>query len=213
MLQKIFKEYDKLQLKYGDSSLNAVYGGGCVDKPQLCLVFVNPTARNITSQQSWQGPRYPWLTTKQVWSYLTKCGLFDSDLNDVIQSKSSKDWDERFCERVYKEVADKKIYITNLAKCTQLDARELGDDVFRQYLDLLKQELNIINPDKVVLFGNQVSSIVLNTKISVSQCRKQKFELALVDKVCPAYAVYYPVGNGRFNIDKAIEDLTYISKV
>ena len=26
------------------------------------------------------------------------------------------------------------------------------------------------------------------------------------------YAVYYPVGNGRFNIDKAIEDIKWIMK-
>ena len=44
-----------------------------------------------------------------------------------------------------------------------------------EYLDLLKQEIEIIKPKVVVLFGNQVSSIVLNKKISVSQCRKQLF--------------------------------------
>ena len=41
--------------------------------------------------------------------------------------------------------------------------------------DLLKKEIEIVDPKVVVLFGNQVSKLVLDEKISVSQCRKKKF--------------------------------------
>ena len=68
MLKDIFLQYDKLQDQYGDKKLNAIYGGGCTNEPDLCLVFVNPTARNKTCNKSWGGIRYPWLTTKQIWS-------------------------------------------------------------------------------------------------------------------------------------------------
>ena len=62
----------------------------------------------------------------------------------------------------------------------------------------------------IVLFGNQVSSIVLNEKISVSQCRKKIFMNNINGKEYKCYSVYYPVGNGRFNIDKSIEVIQYI---
>ena len=61
-----------------------------------------------------------------------------------------------------------KYFITNLGKCTQVDARVLPNSVYEEYVDLLKQEIEIINPKNIVLFGNQVSYIVLNQKISVS---------------------------------------------
>ena len=64
----------------------------------------------------------------------------------------------------------------------------------------------------MVLFGNQVSSIVLGQKISVSQCRKKLFLKKIGDKVYKFFSVYYPVGNGRFNIDKAIEDIMFIKE-
>lgn len=68
----------------------------------------------------------------------------------------------------------------------------------------------MINPKVVILFGNQVSSIVLKQKISVSQCRKQLFTKDINGKEYKFYSVYYPIGNGRFNIDKSIEDIKYI---
>ena len=75
---------------------------------------------------------------------------------------------------------------------------------------ILKQVQNIINPKVIVLFGNQVSSIVLDEKISVSQVRKKCFIKDINGTKYKFYSVYYPVGNGRFNIDKSIEDIKWI---
>ena len=60
------------------------------------------------------------------------------------------------------------------------------------------------------MFGNQVSSIVLDRKITVSTCRRQLFIKKVKGKEYKFYSVFYPVGNGRFNIDKAIEDIDWI---
>lgn len=38
----------------------------------------------------------------------------------------------------------------------------------------MENKIEIINPKVIILFGNQVSSIGLNEKISVSQCRKKR---------------------------------------
>ena len=77
---------------------------------------------------------------------------------------------------------------------------------------MLYKEIELINPKVIVLFGNQVSSIVLDKKISVSKCRKQKFKKEINGREYDFYSVFYPVGNGRFNIDKSIEDINYIVK-
>ncbi len=68
----------------------------------------------------------------------------------------------------------------------------------------------MINPDIIVTFGNQVSSILLDEKVSVTEWRKKYKTLKIKDKEYKTYPVFYPVGNGRFNMPKSIEDLKYI---
>ena len=209
-MNNIHKRYDQLQTIYGSKELNSVYGNGCSISPRAALVFMNPTKRNIATNKTWTGLKAQWLGTKQIWDFLTKCGLFSETLNEQIKAKKPSDWTPQFCEQVYEEVKKQGLWITNLAKCSQDDARPLPNEVFLQYKDLLLEELSIITPQKIFFFGNQVSSIVLNEQITVSTARQKSFTLQIKDKSYDSFAVYYPVGNGRFNQDKAIEDIKNI---
>lgn len=209
-LNNLNKEYDKLQLIYGDPSLHSIYNGGCEENPDICFVFMNPTGKNIASNPSWTGPHHPWLGTKQIWDLFMAVDLLDSDLYEEIKNKKGTDWTPEFCTKVYDNVKKHNIFITNLGKCTQIDARPLKDNYFLDYLPLLEQEIKIINPKVIILFGNQVSSIFLDKKISVSQTRKQFFDKKIGRQTYKCFPVFYPVGNGRFNIDKSIEDIKYI---
>ena len=92
------------------------------------------------------------------------------------------------------------------------NARVLPNSVYSEYLDLLCKEIEIINPKTIITLGNQVSSIVLDKNISVSLCRKQNFLKNIAGRDYKVYPIYYPVGNGMMNIDKAIEDLDFIIK-
>lgn len=49
-LEDLTKEYDKLQKKYGAKELDSIYNGGCIDNPNICFVFMNPTGRNFLSK-------------------------------------------------------------------------------------------------------------------------------------------------------------------
>ena len=211
-MKNLIKQYDELQDTYGSKELNSVYGCGEDCNPRVALVFMNPTKRNIATDKSWEGLRAQWLGTKQIWEFLSKCELFSSNINEEIKSKKPKDWTPEFCKYVYSEVKKQKLWITNLAKCTQDDARPLSDSIFIQYKDLLKEELKLVNPQKIFFFGNQVSSIMLEQSISVSTARQKKFLLEINGKEFESYALFYPVGNGRFNQHKAIEDIKEILK-
>ena len=171
---------------------------------------MNPTGRNIASDKNWTGPRSPWIGTKNIWTLFHKLNLIDDDIFNNIRSKKGSEWTPSFAEEVYDNLTKHKIFITNLGKCTQIDARPLPDKVYLQYLKYLEKEIEIINPKVIVLFGNQVSSIVLNDKISVSTSRKKEYIKTINKKDYKAYPVYYPIGNGIFNIDKSIEDITWI---
>ncbi len=211
-LEDLKVEYDKLQKKYGAKELDSIYNGGCTENPDLCFVFMNPTGRNIASSKEWKGIKSPWIGTKNIWDLFYRLNLMDEEIYRIIKFIKPTEWTEEFAEVVYNDVKKHKYFITNLGKCTQVDARTLPNSVYEEYLELIKKEFEIIKPKAIILFGNQVSSIILKEKISVSQCRKKLFEREINGEIYKFYSVYYPVGNGRFNIDKSIEDIRYIKE-
>lgn len=210
MLEDLKKEYDKLQVKYGAKELDSIYNGGCENNPDICFVFMNPTGRNVASLKTWKGRKSPWIGTKNIWKLFKEVNLISNNTFEIIHSKKPKDWDYEFSDFVYEELTNNKVFVTNLGKCTQVDARALSDEVLKKYLLLLFKEIEIIKPKVIITFGNQVSSIVLNKKISVNENRKVCHELKIGKNKYKVYSVYYPVGNGIFNIDKSIEDINWI---
>lgn len=209
-LKDLANEYDIMQRKYGSLDLDSIYGGGCENNSDICFVFMNPTKRNIASSKKWKGLKVPWIGIKNIWKLFFEIGLLDEDIYKEIRNISGPLWNYEFAEKVYSDVKKHKYFITNLGKCTQDDARALSDSVFYEYLGLLEKEIEIVNPKVIVLFGNQVSSIVLEKKISVSKCRREKFIKEINGKQYKFYSVFYPIGNGSFNIDKAIFDIRWI---
>ncbi|MCW8966847.1 MAG: hypothetical protein OQK82_09220, partial [Candidatus Pacearchaeota archaeon] len=181
---------------------------GKINNPDLCLVFMNPTARNVASDKNWTGLKAPWIGTKNVWKMFYALGFIDENFFLEIQRKKPVDWDCEFSERVYRKIKERGIYITNLSKATQIDARPLKDEVFRNYLDLFIKEMEIVKPKIIVTFGNQVSSVLLNKNIKVSEYRK-KHEI-FGENQLRVFPVYYPVGQGMRNMSMAKEDIDWI---
>ncbi|MGV8087153.1 MAG: uracil-DNA glycosylase family protein [Candidatus Woesearchaeota archaeon] len=211
-VKQLFPQFDELQQVYGDKTLDAICGCGNIKNPDIFLVFMNPTGKNVSSNKSWKGIKAPWLGTKNVWRMLYQLGLFDELFVNSIKSKKPFEWDYAFAESVYKKVSDNSVYITNLSKATQSDARHLSNDIFRKYLELLKSEIDYIKPKIIISFGNQVSSILLGKNIKISDYRK-KYELLTINgKFYKVFPVYYPVGQGTRNLNIAKEDILWIMK-
>ncbi len=211
-IKSLFSRFDDLQNIYGDRELDAIYGCGETERPKICLVFMNPTARNVSAQKTWAGLKAPWIGTKHVWSMLGQLNLFDNDLVAEINSKIPAEWNYDFADKVYNKVKEKSLYITNLSKATQVDARPLADEVFRKYLDLFKQEIARINPGIIITFGNQVSSVLFGKPVTVSSYRKRFETLNIESTDYKVFPVYYPVGQGMRNIKLAKEDMSWIIK-
>ena len=211
-LSDLKPKYDQLQNKYGEKSLDSIYYGGLEKNPDIFFVFMNPTGKNIASNKMWLGRKSTWLGTKNIWKLFNKTNLLSNNTYEEILNKKKEDWDYEFCDKLYKELEDNKIFITNLGKCTQIDARPLEDKVLKKYLKLLLKEISLTDPKIIITFGNQVSSIILDKKISVKEERKKYTEKKVGNKTYKIYPVYYPVGNGIFNIDKAIDDINYIKE-
>ena len=212
-LRSLFNSFNNLQLKYGDKDLMPVYGAGDIDSPNLMLVFMNPTARNISSKKDWKGIRAPWLGTKNVWKLLFQTNLIDKETFIKIQEFKAQHWTEDFASKLYQNISAKSIYITNFAKCTQIDARPISNSVFKIYRELLIEEIKIVNPLKIITFGNQVSENLIQKKVSVKDYSKDEYELINIDdKTFYIYPCYYPVGQGQRNMPLAIKRIIEITK-
>lgn len=75
--------------------------------------------------------------TKNIWDLFYQLNLLNEDIYYNIKSIRGCEWTENFAEEVYDDVTKHKYFITNLGKCTQVDARELPDSVYQNYLHLL----------------------------------------------------------------------------
>lgn len=212
-LAHLFPAYDKLQQIHGDKKLYPIYGAGCKKNPKLFLLFMNPTGKNVSCVKWWKGLRAPRLGTKNVWKLLYSIWAISKKTFEQIQKMKPQDWTENFSLEVYKEIAKNSIYISNLAKCTQTDARPLKDKIFKDYLALIYEEIEHIKPEHIVSFGNQVSSILLNKKVTVSGYTKNTCEILKIKKhEYKVYPTFYPVGQGMRNLPKAIERIHAILK-
>jgi len=205
------KDEKLLYSKYGHGGIDMVRGAGKLQKPRLMLLFMNPTARNVSSNPEWKGLKAPWIGTKQVWKMLTQLGLLKEEIISNIYNLKPEEWTEENALNLYSHVAEQDVYITNLASCTQPDARHLKDSVFREYLPIIRNEIKIVKPRKIVTLGNQVSSILLEKNISVSNYPKTELEnIEIEGELFKVFPTYYPVGQGQRNMPKAIKRVSLL---
>lgn len=210
-LPELFPLFDTLQLKYGEKSLAPIYGAGCIKKPKILFLFMNPTGRNVASDKDRNGLRAPWIGTKNIWKLFVAVGVISKPTYESIINTTPQWWTTEFSQKIYQEIYQNKFYVTNLAKCTQIDARPLHNDVFKAYLEVMEKEIDLVQPDLIVSFGNQVSSLLLRKNIKVSDYQWQNHEkFEILGKPYKIYPTFYPVGQGMRNIDKAIERIKTI---
>ena len=76
--------------------------------------------------------------------------------NGILVEKKKEEITEAI-KRMKEEIEKNKLFITNLGKCTQIDARPLPDEVLKKYLDLLFKEINIIKPKIIITTGTHTA--------------------------------------------------------
>lgn len=92
------------------------------------------------------------IKSPDLWKVIFKIGRLSKDTFLKTQEMKVDEWTEKFCRQIYSEIGRNRVYITNLSKSTQLDARHLPDKHYRKYLELLKKEIEIIKPRKIIFF-------------------------------------------------------------
>lgn len=207
------------QQYYGDHTLDAISGAGQIKQPELALVFINPTHRNISTSPDWSGLKAPWIGCANIWQLFADAGLIGEEMNLAIQAAKT-DWSERFAVDVYGHVASQDLYITNIVKWAGLDAKLPEREKIRLYAPLLLKELEMVQPKRIIAFG-QLTFDGLLRELGVKP--QEKFgamnEITLhtgvaqgvqteIGEIIPCY---FPVGQGIKNRAKAIETLRILA--
>ncbi len=125
---------------------------------------------------------------------------------EKIQSKDACIWTYDFVYELYAHLSEQGVYITNLAKCTQSNAKSLPNLVFREHLDIIHEEIDSIQPQNIIAFWNQVSSMLLGKQISVSSYEKfESYDVLCTKKAdYKMHPCYYPVWIWYRNMNKSI---------
>lgn len=209
-VKKLQKDFRKLHTIHGDRNLESIFGCGCTTRPRAMFIFMNPTRKNVAAEKRWSGIRAPWLGAKNIWRLFRETNFISEKTYATIRVMRPKDWTPVFSRKLYQEIAKNGGYITNLAKCTQVDARPLPNAIFKKYGALMYQEILAIHPKIIFTFGNQVSSILLEKPISVGKITEKPILLKIQKKSFAVFPVHYPVGQGMRNLPRAIRKINLI---
>jgi uracil-DNA glycosylase len=216
-LNALWKEVYELNKKhFPGNNLIPIVGNGKVRKPKFMFVFINPTVRNISSDPGWNGPRFPFVGTKQVWRIFQRAGFLDEVLMEKIEKGS---WTVEFTKKILKHLQSRGIYITNIVKWTGVDAKLPDSKKVNLFLPLLRREIELVRPKYIITFGLIPFERLSGKKIRLGEyyayATKNK-KLKIYDtkighftaKIVPCY---FPVGRG--NPKQAVEILKLVKNL
>jgi uracil-DNA glycosylase family 4 len=197
------------------NGLRHIMGGGLEKEPDIMFVFINPTHRNITSRADYDGPRFPFLGTNEIWKVFADAGLLEPDLVRRV----GNGWNQELIEKVICTVREAGLYFTNLVKCTQPDSRMPSRKMIRKKLDLLLKEISIVHPKLIVAFGILPFETLSNAELKLATHYQNQISstdlltypsIPVLDEVFQVFPCYFPVGRG--DRKRAIDLLKVLEK-
>jgi uracil-DNA glycosylase len=127
-----------------------VPGAGFVDQPDLMLVFINPTVRNITAHADWPGIRMPFAGKPKLWHILADAGWVNIELPQRIAHLGPT---PAMVELLMKETQQQRLYLTNAVKCVDDGSNLPTTERVTASWPLLQQEIALVQPKHIVALG------------------------------------------------------------
>ena len=217
-LEELWRLTEDVTMKYfPDNGLKPIFGNGKTFKPKFMFIFINPTHANISSHPDWNGPRFPFIGTKQVWKVFYNARMFDKKLLDKINN--SRAWSLKLTYEVLGFLKSKSFYLTNIVKYTERDSSLPDSRKINFFLPIIKKEIELVKPRYIVTFGKIPFECLTKRKIRLSdyyeRIMKNK-QLLLFEEKIRSHKVYiipsyFPVGRG--NPKRAIEILRFLNEL
>lgn len=194
---------------FPENNLMPILGGGKTSRPDVMFVFINPTHRNISSDPSWSGPRYPFIGTREVWRIFHRAGFLSGDLIERIENL--KPWPVELALELETFLQKNNLYITNLVKWTGSDAALPDAGKIRLFLPIMRREIEIVKPKYIVAFGLLPFKYLTSEEIKLADYYAEVLEagnlktypLFINETSAQIVPCYFPVGRG--NPKRAVE--------
>lgn len=194
------------------NTLQHILGVGDTQKPKFALVLINPTHRNISSQPDWPLYRFPFIGVRHFWKVFQRAGIFSLALLNKIYKD---DWSKGLLEEIIDELSERKIYLTNLVKCTGDGPEYPSNERIALGKSLLVEELKILKPKNAICFGLLPFRQLTGHSVKLVNCYEQlkrgyvessapSTDLGFSTRILPCY---FPAGRG--NPARASEMLRY----
>lgn len=183
--------------------------------PDIMFVFINPTKNNLGTKKNREGQRVPWIWYTTLWDVLHEAWFINDYWMNQLEDKKGK-WDAEFTEKLYKYLEEEQLYLTNIVKKAEIDARLPQSKLIKDYSDIFFKEIELVNPKKIVVFGKIPMSVFMSSSIALKECYRyleEKWKLRTVNfnnkEVIPCY---FPVWLGRRNKPQAVDILKKLSE-
>jgi hypothetical protein len=179
-----------------------VPGGGCVDRPDLMLVFINPTVRNITAHAAWEGPRFPFAGKPKLWHILAEAGWVGADLPQRMAELGPT---PPMVELLIAESQQRRLYLTNAVKCVHDGSNLPVAARVQANWPLLQGEIARVQPRAIVAMGLIPFGVLTGGTVRLAdelwhaqQNNYHAYPSHLIDgQRYPVYPCYFPTGRGN----------------
>lgn len=182
--------------------LRHVPGGGCSDQPDLMLVFINPTVRNITAHASWPGRCFPFAGKPKLWQILAEAGWVDHDLPHCIAELGPT---PEMVEMLIDQAQRRRIYLTNAVKCVDDGSNLPAAARVAAGWPLLQQEIGLVRPRAIVAMGLIPFGVLTGRTVRLAdelwQAQQGNYHAyashSIDGQSYPIYPCYFPTGRGN----------------
>lgn len=198
-LEKLYQQVDRCKFcKAEGNRLQHIHGFGVVN-PRLMLVLINPTYRNLSSDPEYKGPRFPFIGVRQFWKVLADAGLINKKIAYRLPLRN--EWKATHTKQIQKELIKNRLFLTNIVKCCYDHSFYPDGAVIQHQLKLLAEEIRIVKPESIVVFGGLVYKVLTGNDIKLNEYwrqkrRKKSFEIISGLNI-PVTPCYFPVGRGK----------------
>jgi len=187
---------------FPQDDLHPVPGGGKAPCPKIMGIFINPTARNISSYDTWSGPRYPFVGIKSLWRVFHKAGILDPVTMGTIES--SQHWATDTATAVLNALDKAGVYLTNIVKRSYRGPQLPDKGMVKMFLPILLKEIEIVQPLCIVTFGGFPFFYLTGNRLKLDEYYRSinekdplgGFSLPICSRSCRVVPCYFPVGRG-----------------
>ena len=179
--------------------LRHVFGAGVLN-PDLMLVLINPTYRNLSARADYEGPRFPFIGVRQFWRVLAEGEVISRKVAYHLPLAARWTYDDS--NAIQEELSLNRLFVTNIVKCCYSHSNYPSRSVIDLHVKYLAREIQIVKPKKIIAFGGLTFKTLTQLNILLREYwangdRGVFHKETISGQEIPVIPCYFPIGRGN----------------